>query len=218
MKHIVTITLVILVLLLMGVLFNYYREGDTEKLPTFLPTTIQTTQTLTLFQNNLVPTAKTVRIGPNADEEAEFNVISTQGQYLSENRKLALTVSIEEIDKDDYELYKEKVWERYNAPSRGGITKQETHRNREMYLSFREVDETVDDTSDMVVMGGGYVFFPEEDVVVTYSLYNPRLSACEDIWQPETCTFTEERELPTMEDARSIATQILDHYFTSDES
>jgi hypothetical protein len=216
MKNIATITLLILGILLIGVLVKNYMASDIEKLPTYLPQKIETTQNLTLFQTNPIPSAKTVSIGPNVDEEVAFDVISTQGQYLSEERKLALTVSVEEVNASDYELYKEKIWQRYTASSRGGISSQEVIRDHDVYLSFREVADN-DDTSTMVVMGGGYVFFPENSVVVAYSLYNPRLSACDDIWKPETCTYTEDNTLPTITDAENIARQILDQYLVTEE-
>lgn len=211
MKNIVTITLVVLVILLIGVFVKNSMNGGTDKLPTYLPPTIETTENLTLFKSNVVPAAKTVNIGPSQAEEETFDVIATQGQYLNEERKLALTISIEEIKPDRYTIYKDKVWQRYTAPSRGGTTTQYTDRDHDVYLSFRELTQE-DDTSDMVIMGGGYVFIPEEDVAITFSLYNPRLNACEDILKADTCTYAAEKQLPTIDDAKKIAQRLLTQY------
>lgn len=211
MKNIVTITLIILTLLLVGVLYSYFNQSSVERLPSYLPQNLTTTKIYTLFQFDPLPTERTLSIGPSEEMEADFDVISTQGQYLTEDRKLAMTISVEEIQKDDFELYKQKVWERYTEPSRGGTSTQLTVDGYDVYLSFRTIAEG-EDTSDMVIMGGGYVFIPENSVAISYSIYNPQLSGCDDMWNPQTCTFDATATLPTFEDDRSVAEQIVQHY------
>lgn len=216
MKNIVSITLIALVVLLAGVIIKYSLTNTAEKLPNYLPANISTKQQLTLFQANSVPANQTIRIGPNEEEEVAFDVVSTQGQYLNEDRTLALTISVEELDSNQFDLYKEKTWQRYTEPSRGGTSTQLATRDHDVYLSFRTLEESTD-TSGMVVMGGGYVFFPEHDVAISYSLLNPRLHACEDIWKPETCRYDAEKQLPTIEDARAVAEQILSNFLGTAE-
>ncbi len=212
MKNIVTITLIILSLLLVGVLYSYFNQSSVERLPSYLPQNLTTSQIYTLFQFDPLPTQRTLSIGPSEELEEEFDVISTQGQYLSEDRKLAMTISVEEIqNEDDFELYKQKVWERYTEPSRGGTSTQLTVDGYDVYLSFRTIEEG-DDTSEMVIMGGGYVFIPETNVAISYSLYNPQLGGCEDMWNPQTCVFDTTATLPTYADDRSVAEQIVQHY------
>lgn len=212
MKNIVSITLVVLFVLLAGVIYKSYSSTTLSDLPNYLPQNITSIQPYTLFQYDPLPTERTIRIGATEETEEEFIVVSTQGQYLSSDRRLAMTISVEELNEKQYEVYKEKVWERYTEPSRGGSAEKHTIRDREVFLSFREIGEG-EDTSSMVIMGGGYIFFPENRVVLTYSIYNPRLYACEDNMNPETCSYDAEKELPTMENDKSIAEQILDHYF-----
>ena len=64
----------------------------------------------------------------------------------------------------------------------------------------------------MLTMGSGYVFFTEDNTVVTYSLFNPRLYACEDQWNPATCLYDTDRTLPTVEDIKVIANQIIEYH------
>ena len=212
MKNIVSITLVVLFFLLLGVVYKTYTDSRISTLPTYLPQSILSIQPYTLFQYDPIPTERTVQIGGTEETEATFTVISTQGQYLSADRRLAMTISVEELRERDFERYKEKAWERYTEPSRGGIAEKHIIRDREVYLSFRDI-RAGEDTRDMLVLGGGYIFFPEDRVVLTYSIYNPRLSACEDMMRPETCSYDPQKELPTIETDKSIAEQILAHYF-----
>lgn len=207
MKNIIAITLTILAILLAGFLINKYMQSQDTDLTTFLPETFNTSRQLTLFNQDMLPEDRIVTLG--VDGETDFQVKSTQGQYRDENGKLSLSMWIEEVSKDDFAQYKKKAWERYQ--SREGLTEQQTLSNHDVYLSFRDIKEG-DDTSVMVTMGGGYVFFPEKNVVVTYTFFNPRLYACEDIQKPETCMFDAERVLPTIDDDKKVAEQLITAY------
>ncbi|KKS28889.1 MAG: hypothetical protein UV60_C0007G0008 [Parcubacteria group bacterium GW2011_GWA2_43_11] len=206
MKNIVTITLTVLTLLLVGFIITTYLQGQKTSFVAFLPQTFTTSRELTLFQQDILPEPRTVTLG--LEEEFNFNVNSTQGQYIDDKQKLALSVWIEEVSEDDYELYKQKAWERYQSPAREGISEQHTIRDRTVYLSFRDIKEDTD-TRTMVTMGGGYVFFPEKNVIVTYSFFNPRLYACTEVQKPDTCLYDAERSLPTMEDSKNVAEQLI---------
>jgi len=206
MKNIVAITLTVLSILLVGFIITSYMQGKKDTYVALLPQTFTTSQELTLYQQDVLPEPRTVTLG--LEEEVDFNVNSTQGQYIDANQKLALTVWIEEVPEEDFQLYKEKAWERYQSPSREGISEQQTIRDREVYLSFREITEA-SDTSTMVTMGGGYVFFPEKHLIVTYTFFNPRLHSCTDVQKPDTCLFDAEKPLPTMEDNKSVAEQLI---------
>jgi hypothetical protein len=209
MKNIVTITLAILFLLLVGFLVsNYFSGGSTSKLGAYLPQTITTSSNLTLFEYSEQNEPYAIKLGASQAEEEEFTVTSAQGHYSNEMNKFALTVSVESVDPKRFESYKEKAWQRYQAPSRGGTSTQISIKNHDVYISFRTLSET-DDTSKMVIMGGGYIFYPENNVIVTFSMLNPRLHSCENVWSPETCFFDEDIALPTIDDARIIAEKIL---------
>lgn len=206
MKNIVAITLTILAILLVGFLIRNYLVSQKTELTTFLPTSFTTSREFTLYEQSILPEERTVTLG--LENPVDFQVQSTQGQYVDENGKLSVSMWIEEVPEAQYAQYKEKAWERYQSPAREGISEQQTIDGHDVYLSFRDIKEE-DDTSTMVIMGGGYVFFPETDVVVTYTFFNPRLYACEDIQKPETCMFDKERALPTMEDNRKVAEQLI---------
>lgn len=206
MKNIVAITLTVLGLLLVGFIITSFLQGQRTGFIASFPQTLNTSRELILYQQDIMPEPRTVTLG--VEDEVDFNVNSTQGQYIDSNQKLSLNVWMEEVSEEDYELYKEKAWERYQSPAREGISEQHTIREREVYLSFRDITEETD-TSTMVTMGGGYVFFPEKKVIVTYSFFNPRLYGCTEVQKPETCLYDEERSLPTMEDNKSVAEQII---------
>jgi hypothetical protein len=205
MKNIVIITLTILAILIAGFFATVFFNE--KSLSSYLPMTFQTAKKYTLFQTSTLPEEHTIQLG--VEEEISFDVVSASGQYVDEDNKLGVTVWVEKISKDVFEVYKQKAWEIYQSPSRKGTSEQATIDEHEVYLSFRTIDENVDDTSKMVTMGGGYVFFPEENIAVAYTIYNPRLSSCEDIQNPDTCLFDKEKPLPTIEDSKSIAKQII---------
>jgi hypothetical protein len=212
MKNIIAITLTVLAVLLAG--FLVYTFGPQSKeLTAYLPSYFDTARALSLFQADAPPEAHTIYIGPREGEETPFEVLSATGHYIDTDNKLALTLWVENLKQSDYENYKEKAWERYSSPERQaeGPSEKTTISDYEVYLSFRTINET-DDTSKMITMGGGYVFFPEKNIVVAYSLYNPRLYGCEDLQKPETCMFNKETPLPTNEDNRKIAEQIISTY------
>ncbi len=210
MKNIVAITLAVLTLLLVGFLAKSFipKEGA---LSAFLRPTFSGSYTMMLTSSEDVDEPYTITIGPTDEESASFEVTSTQGQYYDEQGRLALTVLVQNVDKDDMPLLKEKAWARYQSPSRVGLSEQYNKNGHDVYVSFRKLEED-EDTSAMLTMGSGYVFFSEDDVVVTYSIFNPRLYACEDQWNPETCLYDENRALPTMDDDKAIANQIIDFY------
>ncbi len=213
MKNIVAITLTILAILLAGFLINKYVQGQKTDLQTFLPETFSTSREFTLYQQDALPETRTVTLG--SEEPVDFEVTSTQGQYIDTNGKLSLSMWIEEIPGGDFVQYKQKAWDRYQSPSRAGLSEQISFNDHSVYLSFRDIKEE-DDTSEMVTMGGGYVFFPETSVVVTYTFYNPRLYACEDVQKPESCMFDIERPLPTMEDNKKVAEQVINANMSSE--
>jgi len=210
MKNIVAITLVILTLLLAGFLVNTLWP-KTQDLSVFLRPSFDTSYSMTLIASEEQNEPYTITLGPTEEESASFEVTSTQGQYLDNEGRLALTVLVEDVHENDLPLYKEKAWERYQAPSRAGISEKYTKNGYDVYVSFRDLQGD-EDTSTMLTMGSGYVFFTENNTVVTYSLFNPRLYACEDQWNPETCIHDNERALPTIEDAKTIANQIIEYF------
>ena len=210
MKNIVAITLGILALLLVGFLANNLWP-KTQDLSVFLRPTFTSSYTMTLIASEERPEPYTVTLGPTEEESASFEVTSTQGQYLDEEGRLALTLLAQKINEEDMALFKEKAWARYQSPSRAGLSEQYSKDGYDVYVSFRDLTGD-EDTSTMLTMGSGYVFFPEDNTVITYSMFNPRLYACEDQWNPETCRHDESRALPTMDDNKTISNQIIDHF------
>jgi hypothetical protein len=212
MKNIIAITLTVLSVLLIGFLvYTFAPKG--KMLTAYLPQTFETARTLSLYQADATPETHTIYIGAKEGEETPFEVTSAMGHYVDTDNKLALTLWVEDLKDSDYENYKAKAWERYSAPERQveGPSESVTISEKEVFLSFRTINET-DDTSKMITMGGGYVFFPEESIVVAYTLYNPRLSACEDLKNAETCLFNKDQPLPSKEDNKKIAEQIIATY------
>ncbi len=208
MKNIVSITLTVLAVLGIGFLVFTFNKGVHQT--SYLPNTFTTTDTTyTLFQREDDPVNKTVYLGYPKDNEKAFQVESTLGHYVRDN-KLAITLWVEKLPNiETFESYKEKAWERYSAPERASTSEQVTIQDHDVFLSFRKIDELVDDTSKMITMGGGYVFLPEDLVIVAYTVYNPRLYSCEDLQKPESCLFNRDISLPLSSDNRSIAEQIV---------
>lgn len=214
MKNIIAITLTVLAVLLVGFLvYTFSPKG--KDLTAYLPASFDTARALKLFQADAPPEPHTIYVGPREGEETAFQVITATGHYIDTDQKLALTLWVENLEQDDYEKYKEKAWERYDAPERKaeGPAEKTTISDREVFLSFRTINEG-DDTSKMITMGGGYVFFPENNIVVAYTLYNPRLYGCEDLQKPDTCMFNKDTALPTIEDNKKIAEQIISTFNT----
>jgi len=207
MKNIIAITLTVTVLMFIGFLMSMFRSQDTN-IGSHLPMSFSTEgRKLAIFQKGIEPEQKTVQLG--YPDEISFQVLSTTGNYIDQDNKLALTIWVEEVDRDSFELYKQKAWERYQAGERASTSEKMTLQNHEVYLSFRNIKENVDDTSKMITMGGGYIFYPEKNMIITYTIYNPRLYACEDLQKPETCMYDKNVLLPLKESNKKIAEQIL---------
>jgi len=209
MKNIIAITLTILAILLVGFLVTNFMPKSKD-LSIYLPTSFSTSKTFMLADVTAREEPYVVSLGATENGSVDFEVTSMQGQYTDLDNRFALTVISQELNNNDIELYQTKAWERFQAPSRGGVSEKIYTEGYDMYVSFRELSEE-DDTRTMLTLGSGYVFVPEENIVITYSLYNTRLYSCEDIFKPETCLFDETKELPTIEDAKQIGEQIISH-------
>ena len=140
MKNIVAITFAVLILLLVGFLINTLWPKN-QDLSVFLPSTLNASYTMTLISSDEKTEPYTITLGPTEEESASFEVTSTQGQYLDNEGRLALTILAENVNENDFSLYKEKAWARYQAPSRAGISEKYNKDGYEVYISFRDLQE-----------------------------------------------------------------------------
>lgn len=210
MKNIIAITLTILAILLIGFLALNFMPKTTD-LSIYFPSSFSTTKTFLLSDITARNEPYTVSLGITEEDPADFKVTSMQGQYTDVDGRLALIVIPQKLVSDEITSYEEKAWNRFQAPSRGGVSEKEYVNGYDVYVSFRELAENTD-TSKMLILGSGYVFVPEKKVVLAYTLYNTRLYACEDLFNPDTCLFDEKKELPTIDDAKQIGAQLISNF------
>jgi hypothetical protein len=208
MKNITTITLIILVLLLGGFLAaNFMPKG--KDLSFYLPATLAPTENSVYVQASIDARMEPyiVALGPTEENSLDFEVVSMQGDYYDAEGRMAMTIIAQEIDKNQMDTYKEKAWERFSEPTRGGRFEKEFINGYDVYISFRDIAEE-EDTSGMFILGSGYIFIPDKNVVLTYSMFNTRLYACENYNDPTTCLHDQDKPLPTYDDAKKVAEAI----------
>lgn len=208
MKNIITITLAILVLLLAGFLLsNFIPKGDSlaDYLPASITVSDQHSYTQASIDARMEPYV--VPLGASDEDSIDFEVVSMQGDYFDSEGRMAVTVIAQKLKKDTMAMYQEKAWERFTEPTRGGKYEKQYVNGYDVYLSFRELDEETD-TSGMFILGSGYIFIPDENVVLAFSMFNTRLYACEQYTDPSTCLHDQEKILPTIENAKELAEKI----------